>query len=138
MLISSWPEIAWQAQGWRLARITNKLEQLIQEQPINRGPDVGETQFGYANTYQGASGTTVMLLARFDVPNSHISFRRVELSTGDTHRFELSGSEQGAWLEWRPRGSEPQPFVSPVFQQHHVDRFKSLGSDWFLVRYKGA
>jgi hypothetical protein len=134
-LAATWPEIAWHAQGWRLGLITNKLERLIQEQPINRGTDAGETQFGYANTYLGTSGSTVMLLTRFDVPDSHISFARIELTTDGAYRFQLSGSEQGAWLEWRPQGGTPQLFISPVFQQYAVERVKPLGSKWFLVRY---
>jgi hypothetical protein len=69
-------------------------------------------------------------------PETQVPFSAVERTDDDVMRFELSGKEFGAWLEWRRDASEPQSFVGGLETHYDLARFARLAPHWFLVRYR--
>ena len=78
----------------------------------------------------------LLLLTQASVPHTNVSFSTVERSDQGGLRFQLTGNELGAWLEWHPSHDEPRGFIGGLLQRYELDRFSPLGDDWFLVRYK--
>jgi hypothetical protein len=85
------------------------------------------------------NGPTALLpLGEAKFPKSRARFSAVERTGDSVMRFELAGSEAGAWLEWRRDGSEPVSFVGGLNTDYRMMQAARLGPEWFLVRYRAA
>jgi hypothetical protein len=86
--------------------------------------------------YPSSAPTALLPLSGPVFPSTTMPFSAVERTGDDAMRFELAGSEVGAWLEWRRDSSEPQAFVGGLETHYEVARFARLAPHWFLVRYR--
>jgi hypothetical protein len=96
-------------------------------------PDIGPFM-----AYPVDGPTALLPLSDAKFPKTGLRFSAVERTGDDVLRFELTGAEWGAWLEWRGDGSEPRSFVGGLDSEYVVVQSARLSSDWFLVRYRAA
>jgi hypothetical protein len=137
MLMLNWPALAWQGQTIRVERQLDKFRgtaaSLSQDWPDIDGERPG---LGLFRAYPIESPSVLLLMTQQQVPGTGLSFSMVERSDSGALRFQLTGHEAGAWLEWHPAGDRPASFVGGLDQHYDVLRYAALGDDWFLVRYK--
>ena len=86
--------------------------------------------------YPKGNPTTVLPLQTITFPNTKLQFSAIERTKDGTIRFELSGKERGAWLEWRADDNAPAAFVGGLETSYNVTRQERLAPRWFLVRYR--
>jgi hypothetical protein len=135
-LVVAWPEIYWRGQQLRIKADISAAEivvrNLLTNWPRHDGqlPDIGAFL-----AYPKSVTAALMPLGAPTFPGTSLRFSLVERSVDDAIRFELAGSELGAWLEWRPDGSVPTAFVGGLATNYYVMRYKWLAPHWFLVRY---
>jgi hypothetical protein len=132
-----WPILAWQGQALRVERQVDRFRttaaSLSQDWPEIDGERPGLGQF---RAYPIEKPSVLLLMIQQDVPGTGLSFSTVERSETGALRFQLTGNERGAWLEWHPENDQPTSFVGGLEQHHDLQRFTTLGDEWFLVRYK--
>lgn len=137
MLGLKWPALAWQGQALRVERQIDRFRttaaSLTQDWPEIDGERPG---LGLFRAYPIEKPSVLLLMTQQEVPGTGLSFSSVERSDTGALRFQLTGRESGAWLEWHPANDRPASFVGGLEQQYNIQRQTSLGDDWFLVRYK--
>jgi hypothetical protein len=132
----TWPELSWQGQAFRLRRqlgdFQNIAGQLRNDWPAR---DDGRSYLGPFMAYPISDPSVLLMLTQPELPTSDLSFATIQRSASGALRFQLTGNEAGAWLEWHPAGELPSSFVSGLEEQRRLRRFAKLADSWFLVRY---
>jgi hypothetical protein len=144
LLVGGWlgfvvagPEIYWRGQQRRVAHVLAPVESMAQRLnaswPLDDGdhPDVGPFL-----AYPKGAPTLVMPLKWITFPKTSLRFSAVERSSDGVVRFELAGSEAGAWLEWRADDRPPRIFKNGLEMYYNVSRYQRLAPHWYLVRYR--
>jgi hypothetical protein len=86
--------------------------------------------------YPKGGPTTILPLHWITFPDTSLRFSAIERTADGAIRFQLAGSEAGAWLEWRADDRAPMPFKSGLDMHYNVGRQQRLAPRWFLVRYR--
>ena len=135
-LATSWREVAWQGQQWRvrahLSGFSALAETLRSEWPFEDGQ---RAELGAYMAYPRVEPRMLLILTRPRVPVVELPFSAVERSDDGAIRFALAGGESGAWLEWHAPGDVPSSFVGGLHGDYRLDRSANLGDGWHLVRY---
>jgi hypothetical protein len=132
-----WPALAWEGQALRVERQLDEFRTMAASLSEDWPTIDGERPYlGVFRTYPIDKPSVLMLMTRQDVPGTGLSFSMVERSDDGALRFQLTGNESGAWLEWHPANDQPASFVGGLEQSYDIQRYTALGDDWFLVRYK--
>jgi hypothetical protein len=134
-LLTTWPELVWRGQVWRVRGSIPEFEQLADELlaawPDNDGdiPDLGPFM-----AYPIGKPRTLMFMATPQVPGANIEIKVVERGEQDSLHFQLAGNEEGVWLV-RESGDEPQAFFSGLDGEYIPVQFRCVKPGWFVVRY---
>jgi hypothetical protein len=129
-------EFCWQGKRWRLrhqgAALNTVLDALLKHWPAEDGELAG---LGPFMAYPVGDPQTLILLSppRFSLRGTLISV--VERTDTGAITFELSGAENGDWLEWHPPSSRPASHVGGLFERFELQRQTRLTDRWYLVRY---
>jgi hypothetical protein len=136
-LLVGWPNLYWLGQQVRvrseLASIATLAQELNQNWPVEDGE---YPNLGMYLAYPKGAPRTMLLLGDATFPNSSLSVSAIERTADGAIRFELSGNERGAWLEWRADDTPPESFVGGLESNYQVARHERLAPQWFLVRYR--
>jgi hypothetical protein len=131
-----WQDVYWRGQQWRLKPILADAESLARHLEANWPTEDGDLpQVGPYLAYPKGGPTTILPLHWITFPNTSLRFSAIERTADGAIRFELAGSEAGAWLEWRADDRAPMPFKSGLDMHYNVGRQQRLVPRWFLVRY---
>ncbi|MBA2118006.1 hypothetical protein [Bremerella alba] len=138
-LMNSWDELIWAGKRLRIdshvAAFQSIAQSLNQDWPKVDGQ---RESLGPFMAYPSGKAKTLILLTTPPMAQTGPTFSSIERSDAGGIRFQLSGSERGAWLEWHPSGDQPESFVGGLLEPHHLMRSVSLGEGWFLVSYDQA
>lgn len=136
-LLVSWQDIYWWGQRYRvksdLAPIAELARKLNADWPVEDGEYPG---LGMYLAYPKGAPRTMLLLGDATFPQSTLRVSSIERTADGAIRFELSGKERGAWLEWRADDSAPESFVGGLESDYRVARYERIAPEWFLVRYR--
>lgn len=136
-VITTWQEISWQGQKWRVAQHIPTFDRLVASL---RGDwptaDGVHSSLGAFMAYPRTDPRTLLLLESKPQSHGDILIRAVERTNDGALRFELAGNEQGSWLEWHPSQSEPNSFVGGLEGRYELVRSAPLDRHWFLARYR--
>jgi hypothetical protein len=144
-LLVGWPELAWQARGWRVGRAIGGgwfgsaatadefAETLLANWPTSDG-DI--PALGPFSAYPIGRPTTLLLAKSPTIPGTKLRFNTVERDPGDHLHFQLTGSEAGVWLVWG--GEAPRAFTGGLATRYEPARYQALGGGWYLVEYRAA
>jgi hypothetical protein len=136
-LVMTWPTIYWIGQQRRVSGLVAAAERTVSELQSHWPAMDGELpQIGPFLAYPSSAPTALLPLSGTTFPKTAVPFSAVERTGDDAMRFELSGNEAGAWLEWRRDASEPQSFVGGLETHYDVASVAQLAPHWFLVRYR--
>jgi hypothetical protein len=144
LLVGGWlgtvfagPEIYWLGQQRRMERVIAPVEAMARQLNANWPVEDGDLPgIGPYLAYPKGAPTLVLPLKWITFPGTSLRFSAVERSTDGVIRFELTGSEAGAWLEWRADDRPPKTFKSGLEMYYNVSRHQRLAPHWFLVRYR--
>ena len=134
-----WPAIYWIGQQQRVKSVlpaaSSMVEGLKGEWPTGDStlPDIGPFL-----AYPVNAPAVLLPLTDATFPKTGVRFTAVERTGDNVMRFELGGSEAGAWLERRADGSEPLSFVGGLDSEYVMVQAARLSAEWFLVRYRAA
>jgi hypothetical protein len=135
----TWRELAWQSQivrlKWNLTGFEAVAESLRTDWPAADGERM---DIGPFMAYPHGSPRVLLLLSPPTIVQSTVTISAIEHSASGGLRFQLTGNESGAWLEWHPSGSVPESFVGGLMTDYHLERSAPLATDWFLVRYRNT
>lgn len=138
-LAVGWPAVYWSGQQRRLAAILpaagTVVGSLREHWPTS---DSDSPELGPFLAYPISMPTALLPLRSVTFPKTDIPFSAVERTGDEAVRFELSGAEAGAWLEWRRKNTRPQSFVGGLDTKYSLAEFAQLAPEWFLVRYRAA
>lgn len=135
--IACWPEVYWKGQQRRVAADLVAAESLAKYLHSNWPSEDGNLDgVGPFLAYPQGDPTTVLPLKATNFPNTVLGFSAVERSTDGVIRFELTGDEAGAWLEWRADDRPPRAFKNGLEMYYNVSRHQRLATHWYLVRYR--
>jgi hypothetical protein len=138
-LFSTWPEIYWRGQQRRIQASLDAAGDLLQIVTANWPATDGEIPgVGAFLAYPNITPATLLMLGQGTSPQASIQFSAIERTVDGTIRFELAGSETGAWLEWRPDQLPPRSFVGGLQTNYIVGQYKQLALHWYLVRYRAS
>lgn len=130
-------DIAWVGQKWRANSLVAQFEpvaaSLRDNWPV--ADDVTD-ELGPFSAYPNGRPTILMPLLKPTARGVHAPFSVIERSNRHALRFELLGNNNGAWLEWHPKGSTPASFVGGLDTEYRLLRASELGDGWYLTRYK--
>jgi hypothetical protein len=87
------------------------------------------------NAYPIDYPAMIMFFGEQPIPGTPITLSAIERTENEAIRFELSGSNQGFWLERRFDGSAPKAFVGGLGERRTPHRVQKLDSEVFLVQY---
>jgi hypothetical protein len=134
-----WPEVYWNGQQRRMRAVLIPAEELARHLDANWPAEDGNlTGVGPFLAYPIGDPTTLLPLQWAGFPKTRLRFAAIERTNEGALRFELSGSELGAWLEWHPDGREPATFVSGLDSTYTIIRQQRLAPNWFVVRYRAS
>jgi hypothetical protein len=135
-LWSTWPELAWAGAKWRVGRHVPSFE-LIAAPLRHRWPteDGASKDLGAFSAYPIGQPRVLMRLTT-SAPDDDTQYSAIERSNGGGLRFQLTGGEQGSWLEWHPAGEAPASFLGGLETDYALIRSSPLGRGWFLTRYQ--
>lgn len=137
--VVSWPEVYWHGQRQRMSTLLTPVEALAVKLNTNWPIEDGYMEeVGPFLAYPKGNPTTVLPLQTITFPNTKLQFSAIERTKDGTIRFELSGKERGAWLEWRADDNAPAAFVGGLETSYNVTRQQRLAPRWFLVRYRAS
>jgi hypothetical protein len=138
-LIVSWPAIYWFGQQRRIEAVLPAARSLV-ESLRDHWPKVDSylPELGPFLAYPISAPSVLLPLRSVTFAKTETPFSAVERSGDEAMRFELSGVEAGAWLEWRGRGDEPRSFVGGLDTKYELTKVARLAPEWFLVRYRAA
>lgn len=136
---SVWPELAWRAQGWRVARAIPAAEKLV-EQIQSDWPETDGSLEGAGPfmAYPIGKPRTLMFIKKPHLGNTSIQYAEIERSgnpADPAFHLQLAGNEVGAWLVRPPAGQEPVLFISGLETTNYPQRFRELAGGWYLVDY---
>jgi hypothetical protein len=138
-LIVAGPEIYWLGQQRRMSAVLEPVESIARKLNANWPAEDGELpEIGPYLAYPKGGPTLVLPLRWTAFPDTKLRFSAIERTSDGVVRFELSGNESGAWLEWRADERAPESFKSGLETQYQVVRQTQLAPHWFLVRYRIA
>lgn len=138
-LVVSWQTVYWFGQQQRLKPALPAADAMVRE--LRNGwptADAALPDIGPFLAYPVKAPTALLPLSDAMFPKTGLRFSAVERTGDDVLRFELTGAELGAWLEWRGDGSEPRSFVGGLDSEYVVVQSARLSAEWFLVRYRAA
>jgi hypothetical protein len=129
-------DLTWWGKQQRLRACLDDFESARSEL-CNRWPDRDGTlsTIGTFMAYPVGRPTVLILLISPPMPRSGIAFSAIERGASGALRFQLKGTEQGAWVEWHPRGQQPASFVGGLMDRHEIERVRRLGGNWYVVGY---
>jgi hypothetical protein len=136
-LAVTWREMAWQGQmlrlQWRLSGLDSVASVLLAEWPSVDGerPEIGQFM-----AYPQGDPKMLLLLTTPKIGHADVAISGIEKSSLGGLRFQLAGSESGAWLEWHPRETKPESFRGGLQTRYQLERSAPLADGWFLVRYR--
>ncbi|MCC9608007.1 hypothetical protein LOC68_02155 [Blastopirellula sp. JC732] len=135
-LIVNMPDLIWSGYRFRLHAALPKYEAATRPLCADWPNSDGEMEaWGPYSAYPIAQPKMLLMLAPPEIcSGSHVV--SVERAESGGVRLELTGKEQGVWLEWHPPGSEPSSFVGGLADPHRLIRTSRLRDNWFVVRYK--
>ncbi len=132
-----WPDLQWRGQAFRVDEQLGEFQKMASSLNTSWPASDGERpELGPFLAYPTKAPTVLMLMTQANVPNTNLTFSLVERSETGALRFQLTCNELGAWLEWHPAHDSPTGFVGGLLERRELERFASLGNDWYLVRYK--
>lgn len=142
-LVAAWlglwvsaPDLAWAGQRWRMGRQVAAVEPIAAALRDQWPQDDGRLpELGPFMAYPIGQPRMLMPLGSVRPAGSSNSISAIERSPAGALRFELSGSDAGAWLEWHPTGEQPASFVGGLETQYRMERASPLGDGWYLTRY---
>jgi hypothetical protein len=138
-LVVGWQSVYWFGQQQRMKAVVPAATELVEKLKINwPSADSALPSIGPFLAYPLNGPTALLPLSEATFPKSGARFSAVERTGDGVMRFELAGSEAGAWLEWRGDGSEPAAFVGGLSTEYVVAQVARLAPEWFLVRYRAA
>jgi len=136
-VFATWQEMSWQGQKWRVVRRVASFDGLAtslrDDWPTADGVHLS---LGAFMAYPRSDPSTLLLLESPPLLDGIMPVSAVERSEDGALRFELSGSEQGSWLEWHPSRSVPKSFVGGLEGRYELVRYAPLDRHWFLARYR--
>jgi hypothetical protein len=138
-ILTAWPQIAWAGLRWRVGRAVEAFEpiaaQLRDDWPTTDGSD---PLVGVYSAYPPDKPRMLLLLGPKAASDSGMRFTSIEKSPAGALRFELTGNEQDAWLEWHPEGSRPASFVGALMIQgeYELKQSAELAPGWYATRYE--
>lgn len=136
-LAMTWPTVYWIGQQHRMSGLVSAAESLTTSLQSHWPAMDGELpEMGPFLAYPGSAPTALLPLDGPTFPETQVPFSAVERTGNNVMRFELSGREFGAWLEWRGDASEPRSFVGGLETRYDVDRATKIAPHWYLVRYR--
>ncbi|MEM6472584.1 MAG: hypothetical protein AAF802_23685 [Planctomycetota bacterium] len=136
-LVINLPSIAWQGKRIQFAIQIDEFESLVQPLRTNWPSVDGELAgVGPFMAYPFGNPSTLVLLAPPDVSNGSLFVSAVERDASGTIRLELSGIHSGDFVEWHTKGSKPSSFSGGLNVHYELQSSVSLGSDWYLARYR--
>jgi hypothetical protein len=137
--MAGWPEVYWRGQQRRMKAVLAPAEKIARYLEANWPTDDGDLPgIGPYLAYPKGGPTTLLPLKQIAFPNTTLRFSAIERTNDDALRFELAGSEAGAWLERRPVDDVPVAFLSGLDTNYRVVRKQRLAPRWYLVRYRSA
>ncbi|HEX4414634.1 MAG TPA: hypothetical protein VH107_13460 [Lacipirellulaceae bacterium] len=136
-LVMTWPAVYWFGQQHRASKLVSAAESTVTALQSHWPTMDGELpELGPFLAYPSSAPMALLPLSDASFANTRVPFSAVERTGDGVMRFELRGSELGAWLEWRKDDSEPESFVGGLETHYDVDRAARLAPHWFLVRYR--
>jgi hypothetical protein len=136
-LFTTWPELAWRGQAWRLRGSVSEFELVHRELTSNWPKEDGELPaIGPYMAYPIGNPRMLMLLKTPQVAATSVS--TIERGEKTDMRFQLAGNDEGVWLVRETGVNEPQAFFSGLDGEYIPIKYASLLSNWFLVQYKFA
>jgi hypothetical protein len=133
----TWRDMAWHAQKLRMQSRLGGLESvaasLLVDWPTadREHPDLGQFM-----AYPQGDPSMLLLLTTPKIGRAEVAISGIEKSASGGLRFQLAGSESGAWLEWHPRETKPESFRGGLQTRYQLERSAPLADGWFLVRYR--
>jgi hypothetical protein len=138
-LLMTWPEIYWRGQQVRVRARLDAAADVVKTVTANWPASDGEIAgVGSFLAYPPAGPSTLLMLGEGESSHAALKYSAIERSVDGTIRFELAGSEAGAWLEWRPDETRPQSFVGGLATHYVLGQNQQLAPRWYLVRYRAS
>ncbi len=135
-LFTTWPEIAWRGQAWRvrgsIAEFDQFAEDLLADWPANDGEITG---LGPFMAYPISKPRTLMFMSTPQVPGTALAISTIERGADDDLHFKLAGNDEGVWIVRHAGVDEPQSFFSGLEGEYMPVQYRRLKPGWFLVRY---
>lgn len=137
-LSMQWENVSWMGRSCRMStHVTPQLVHYVNQLEDNWPASDGiSPELGPYLAYPIYRPSVLMLLSEATLPNTNLKITAIEKTVGKSLRFELAGSEQGNWLEYRSDTSTPESFTGGLEQELRLKRFSRLDSHWYLVKYQ--
>jgi hypothetical protein len=136
-LFTTWPELSWRGQAWRLRGSVAEFESIHRELTTKWPKEDGQLDaIGPYMAYPIGNPRMLMLLKAPQVSATSVS--TIERGEKTDMHFQLAGNDEGAWLVFETDVHEPQPFFSGLDGEYIPVKYSLLLPDWFLVQYKFA
>jgi hypothetical protein len=134
-LAVAWPKLNLAGQQIRMSRHLSGFEEVVNELRDSWPTEDGASQaLGPFSAYPIGAPTLLMpLTARAAIEG--LPIQSITRSSEGALGFQLGGGEQGAWLEWHPKGSIPKSFLSGLQVSYKLTDVRGLGGGWRLTRY---
>lgn len=134
-LVTTWPQLVWQGQVWRVAGAIPEFNQLSEKLLANWPDNDGDIDpLGPFMAYPIGKPRTLMLIKNPHVPGTDLTISLIERNTEETLLYQLAGNEEGLWVV-KEQADEPQAFFSGLDGEYMPVHFRRLKPGWFLVRY---
>jgi len=128
--------LAWRTKqirlSWQMDSVRRVATALESDWPSTDGQ---RPQLGQFTAYPIGSPTTLILLTPPELAGFGTKVVAVERDDPSLLRMQLSGNEQGDWLELHGDDTMPSSFIGGLGDRHRLVQSSSLGVNWFLVRY---
>ena len=135
-LITTWPEIAWQGQAWRVRGSIAEFDILAKDLLANWPANDGEfTGLGPFTAYPIGKPHTLMFMGNPPVPGTTLAISTIERGEADDLHFKLADNEAEVWIVRHISGDVPQSFFSGLYGEYIPVRHRQVRRDWFLVQY---
>ena len=119
----TWREMAWHSQASRMKRQLSGLDFIVKSlQADAPTADSERPDLGPFMAYPQGDPRTLLLVTTPAIGDAGVRIRAVELAAKGGVRFQLAGSESGAWLEWHPQGTSPDSFQGGLMTEYQLER----------------
>jgi hypothetical protein len=133
----TWRDMAWHSQKARMRSRLGGLDSvaasLLADWPTG---DREHPELGPFMAYPQGDPAMLLLLTTPKIGHAEVAISGVEKSATGVLRFQLAGSESGAWLEWHPPETNPESFRGGLMTQYQLERSAPLANGWYLTRYR--